>query len=287
MFCIKEQGTHTDNRLRLTYFNYDDFKEGCEPAAQYLSKDNEWTYDHFVKRANNHSKMCWWTYKHDQEIVFQYFDLRDDPKGKLSTVRCVNTLGADYQINNLQVSIAGLWEIGVNKYMLMCMSTKSDHKDKAKTKGIFNNNFVMDASAGNDHATIREAKFLFDITEDGFCYNDQLIDFFPLGGISVFHTFRHSKGEPLETPVYYIKNETEEIVAQETWKCTCYAARYYFPGWDGNLLVQSYHENGDVDDIVVTSKKVMEPKEISLHFLLHLNEDFDDDLLQDAIELLH
>jgi dynactin complex subunit len=53
------------------------------------------------------------------------------------------------------------------------------------------------------------------------------------------------------------------------------------------LLVQSYHENGDVEDIVVTCKKVMEPKEISLHFLLHLNEDFDDDLLQDAIELLH
>lgn len=31
----------------------------------------------------------------------------------------------------------------------------------------------------------------------------------------------------------------------------------------------------------------MDPKEISLHFLLHLNEDFDDDLLQDAIDLLH
>lgn len=31
----------------------------------------------------------------------------------------------------------------------------------------------------------------------------------------------------------------------------------------------------------------MEPKEISLHFLLNLNEDFDDDLLQDALELLH
>jgi hypothetical protein len=115
----------------------------------------------------------------------------------------------------LSISIAGLWEIGVKKYMLMCMSTKSDHKEKGKNKeGIYNNNFVMDASAGNDHATIREAKFLFDKAEDGFCFNDQLIDFFPLGGISVFHTFRHNKGEALETPVYYIKNETEEIIAQ-------------------------------------------------------------------------
>jgi hypothetical protein len=31
----------------------------------------------------------------------------------------------------------------------------------------------------------------------------------------------------------------------------------------------------------------MDPKEISLHFLLNIHEDLDDDLLQDAIELLH
>lgn len=37
----------------------------------------------------------------------------------------------------------------------------------------------------------------------------------------------------------------------------------------------------------MTTKKVMDPREISLHFMLHLNEDFDDDLLSDAIELLH
>lgn len=45
--------------------------------------------------------------------------------------------------------------------------------------------------------------------------------------------------------------------------------------------------NGDVEEVTVTVKKVMDPKEISLHFLLHLNEDFDDDLLQDAIDLLN
>jgi len=37
----------------------------------------------------------------------------------------------------------------------------------------------------------------------------------------------------------------------------------------------------------ISIKKVMEPKEISLHFLLHMNEDFDDDLLQDAVDLLN
>jgi hypothetical protein len=34
------------------------------------------------------------------------------------------------------------------------------------------------------------------------------------------------------------------------------------------------------------TKKILDPKEIALHFLLHINEDFDDDLLQDAVDLL-
>jgi hypothetical protein len=33
--------------------------------------------------------------------------------------------------------------------------------------------------------------------------------------------------------------------------------------------------------------KALDPKEISLYFMLHINEDFDDDLLGDAIELLN
>ncbi len=48
-------------------------------------------------------------------------------------------------------------------------------------------------------------------------------------------------------------------------------------------MVEAEHATGDVDKIVVTAKKVMDPKEIALFLLLHLNEDFDEDLLQDAI----
>lgn len=43
-------------------------------------------------------------------------------------------------------------------------------------------------------------------------YNDQLIDFFGIGTISVFHTFRHNNGMPVESPIYYLQNETEEII---------------------------------------------------------------------------
>lgn len=45
-------------------------------------------------------------------------------------------------------------------------------------------------------------------------------------------------------------------------------------------------ENGDVEQFTLKIKKVMDPKEIALHFMLHINEEFNDDLLQDALELL-
>lgn len=41
-----------------------------------------------------------------------------------------------------------------------------------------------------------------------------------------------------------------------------------------------------MDEFTLKVKKVMDPKEIALHFMLHINDDFDDDLMQDALELL-
>jgi hypothetical protein len=38
--------------------------------------------------------------------------------------------------------------------------------------------------------------------------------------------------------------------------------------------------------VEVTTKKLMTPQEMYLHFMLHMNEDFDDDLLHDALRLL-
>lgn len=107
-----------------------------------------------------------------------------------------------------------------------------------------------------------------------------------MGPVSVFHTFRHENGKALTTPVYYVSHETETIVAEETWEASCYF-NFFVPGFDTALMVEAYHENGDVKNVNVTTKKVMDPKEISLHFMLHINEDFDDDLLKDAVDLLH
>jgi hypothetical protein len=97
--------------------------------------------------------------------------------------------------------------------MLVCNSGKNDAKAK-NSAGIVNNNFILDTSLGNEHGTLRETKFFFPKEADGYEWNEWLIDYFPLGNISVFHTFRHINGVLQETPVYYINNETEEIIAQ-------------------------------------------------------------------------
>ena len=62
-----------------------------------------------TRKANNHSKIVWWLYKHDQEVSFNYFDLKEDPKGKMQVVKAANTIGSDYGIDNVQIGIGGLW----------------------------------------------------------------------------------------------------------------------------------------------------------------------------------
>jgi hypothetical protein len=212
LFCIIERGGLNDNRLRLTYYSYDGISEDSQPVAQWLSKDNEWAYENSYARANAHSKILIWTYQHDKELVFSYFDLKDNPKGSLQTVKCKITAGDDYGVNDIQLKISYLWEIRPNVYMLVAISNKSEHKDKCKNKnGICNNNYIIDASLGNEVAKMREVKFDFKVDGD-FFYNDQLTDCFGLGSVSVFHTFRHKEGQVQDTPVYYVNNETEEII---------------------------------------------------------------------------
>ena len=55
---------------------------------------------------------------------------------------------------------------------------------------------------------------------------------------------------------------------------------------NSSILLEWCNENHDNANIVVRTTKILEFKNEFLHFLLHLNEDFDDDLLQQAMQLL-
>jgi len=52
------------------------------------------------------------------------------------------------------------------------------------------------------------------------------------------------------------------------------------------MLVHNQYENGDCDWFICETVKVVNPKEISMYFLLSINENFDDDLLQDVVEMI-
>lgn len=45
------------------------------------------------------------------------------------------------------------------------------------------------------------------------------------------------------------------------------------------------YENGNVQEVKILAKKIMEPKEISIHFLLSLDEKLDEDLLEMVVNL--
>jgi hypothetical protein len=175
----------------------------------------------------------------------------------------------------VECALSNIWETKRGQLLAVCASNKTEAKCE-NTAGVVVNNFAIDL----DKKIVREAKFFFDKK-----YNDYLIDYINMGPISMFRTFEFVDGMVVRSPVYYVSNETETIVAYDTWECT-YKTKYFIPGFDTSTLMEGEYENGDVDEFTLKIKKVMDPKEIALHFMLHINEDFDDDLLQDALELL-
>lgn len=162
--------------------------------------------------------------------------------------------------------MTSIWEVTPNIFMFVCITSRKENT---------NNNFICDTKTGE----IREVKFNFGK------FQSQTIDQMNFGTTSMFKTFEHENGKAKTTPVYFINNETEEIVAEEKWECS-HLNKYSFVGYDGNMIVDALFENGNVDEIVMTYKKVMQPKEISVHFLNEIIEDCDDDLLYEVTKVI-
>ena len=71
----------------------------------------------------------------------------------------------------------------------------------------------------------------------------------------------------------------------ETWKCS-HLNKYHLPGYDGNLLVEARYENGNVKEIKLEPKKIMEGKEMSVYLLTKVYPDFDHDLIYDVTKVI-
>lgn len=87
--------------------------------------------------------MAWWKYKHTEKIEFTFFDLRDDPAGKLTKVSIKNTLKDMYNLNKLDFSIHNLWEKQPKQFILAGWTDKLSQK-KLNSEGAIVNTIVVD-----------------------------------------------------------------------------------------------------------------------------------------------
>lgn len=70
-----------------------------------------------------------------------------------------------------------------------------------------------------------------------------------MGNYSVIKTFDFEDKKSVDSPIYFVENETEQIVARSDWRCV-YTSRTTLPGFNVDLLVDADYDNGDVSQIV-------------------------------------
>lgn len=83
-------------------------------------------------------------------------------------------------MNNIVLEVTNLWETKPNVYLLACNSNREKQHD------IYpNNNYIFDVVK----SVLRETKFRF-VDE----WNGRLMEYFNLGEVSAFHTFKYEGG---------------------------------------------------------------------------------------------
>ena len=111
------------------------------------------------------------------------------------------------------------------------------------------------------------------------------LHFFNFGTFSAYHFQNTQDHRSNDSQVFYVDNKSEKIVYEHVWKATN-QSHFFLPGYDPNALIEAIHENAEVSELKVINKRLMTIPEIYLHLLQGVNEDFDDDLLQDSLEVL-
>ena len=63
--------------------------------------------------------------------------------------------------------------------------------------------------------------------------------------------------------------------------------RFFFPGWHNQAIIEEEHASSQNAGITITSKTLeLDIKAITVYFLEHINDAFDDDLISDVGELI-
>lgn len=75
--CVHENGRYNNNTFKLTYFAYP-FTAETQVFHEWESEE-VWTYEYMVRKANNHSTICWFKGRHDDGFEIRTYDLKEDP----------------------------------------------------------------------------------------------------------------------------------------------------------------------------------------------------------------
>ena len=76
-FCVQENGRYNDNTFRLSYYHIDGIGPESVPFHVFDSED-AWTYEYMIRKADDHSMLCWFKGRHDDGFAFRTYDLREE-----------------------------------------------------------------------------------------------------------------------------------------------------------------------------------------------------------------
>ena len=99
-------------------------------------------------------------------------------------------------------------------------------------------------------------------------YQDYLIDYNNLGIHSIFRTYKIENSRIMPSPTYYVDNETQSIIAEESWECSS-LFKYEFPGYGSNIVCEGQYGNSDNDNFTLAVKRIFRHMDLYLHLIFN------------------
>ena len=132
-----------------------------------------------IQKGNAHSMVIWFRSRHHEEIEIRCFDLKDNPKGLYRQMAIKNTLGLEYGVDRINLSLQSVWEMHKGVFFLVAFTDKAE-KNCRNARGNVIDNYIWDI----DKECLREAKVEFSPK-----YNSFQIHYQSSGQYSMFRTF--------------------------------------------------------------------------------------------------
>jgi hypothetical protein len=106
-FCVvEEEGSESDDRVRLTYYDYNTIFIDQTPLATHEHAIEDGS-PHCLVKANEHSKVVWFSQSQSELIELHSWDLKTAPTGAYNCISIRYSLSLDDQEDTLTIN--NLW----------------------------------------------------------------------------------------------------------------------------------------------------------------------------------